>query len=266
MVLALSLTAYAFRSAAAAVSITVPYSTTPVADGDLDGYPGTGAWSDALSATVPLENGEAAPYGTATFYSKHDGTYYYFRIDGQIDVPWTSTAGNYFWLGMAVSPSGSTHHGGGTWDGVFFGLWDGTDYTPQPTYPPGPVDTNGFDKPPTKDASQDAVGVMRYSGSSAPYSFTAEWKQRLSTGDANDISYAADGTTTYNFYLTTDSNGGGSAGGSITHKGATNTNTMKFAPPSVPIPEFPSTVGLLAAVAGTFVVVAAATRKRRPRA
>ena len=67
----------------AAVTITVPYSSTPVADADLEGSPGTGAWSDALSVAIPLENGAAAPYGSATLYAKHDGTSVYFRIDGK---------------------------------------------------------------------------------------------------------------------------------------------------------------------------------------
>ena len=218
---------------AAAVSITVPYAT-PVADADLDGNPATGTWADALSATIPLENGAASPYGSATLYAKHDGTFVYFRIDGSIDVPWVSAGGNRFWLGMQVSPTGTSHHGGGTWDGTFFGLWDGSAYSPQPVYPPSAVDTNGFLKPPSKDTVQDAVGRMRYSGSATPYAFTAEWKKMLTTGDANDLVLTADGATTYNFFVTTDSDGGGSSGGSVGHKGVTNSNTMRFALPSGP--------------------------------
>lgn len=215
----------------AAVTITVPYSSTAVADGDLDGIPSTGAWSDALSTTIPLENGEASPYGTATLYIKHDGTNVYYRIDGSIDVPWISATANHFWLGIQISPTGTSHHGGGSWDGIYFGLWDGTDYSPSPTYPPTPVDTNGFGKPPVKDVSQNAIGAMRYSGSAAPYSFTAEWKRALNTGDLNDIAFVADGVTTYNFFVTTDSNGRGSSGGNIDHSVVTNLNTMKLASP-----------------------------------
>lgn len=226
----------------AAVSVTIPYSATPVADADLDGTPGTGAWGDALSVTIPLENGAAAPYGSATLFAKHDGTFFYLRIDGSIDVPWTSAAGNHFWLGMQMSPTGTSHHGGGTWDGLFFGLWDGTDYSPQPVYPPVPVDTNGFARPPSADASQDAFGRMRSSGTAAPYSFTAEWKKRLNTGDASDIAYAADGIATYNFFVTTDSNGRGSQGGNIDHSGITNANTLRFGAP--PSPNTPPTVDL----------------------
>ncbi|MEK6988332.1 MAG: hypothetical protein AABX97_09645, partial [Candidatus Thermoplasmatota archaeon] len=78
-----SLTLFLGQSAAA-VSITVPYATA-VADADLDGNPATGAWGDALSATIPLENGDASAYGSATLYAKHDGPFAYFRIDGSID-------------------------------------------------------------------------------------------------------------------------------------------------------------------------------------
>lgn len=233
LLLALAALTLTFGSSAAPIAVTVPYSTVAVADVDLDGDPLTGAWDGAVSAVVPLENGAASPYGTATLLAKHDGTYFYFRLDGKIDVSWTSAAGTHFWLGIEISPASASHHGGGTWDGVFFGLWDGTDYTPQPTYPPLPVDTNGFAKPPSKDASQDIVGKLRYSGTSAPYSFTAEWKKKLNTGDANDIAHAADGTTTYNFFVTTDSDGKGSSGGTIDHSVVTNTNTLKFAPPVV---------------------------------
>ncbi len=225
-----------FQSNAAPVSVTIPYSSIPVADAELDGDPATGSWSDSLSAVIPLENGEAPPYGSSTLYAKHDGAYVYLRVDGKIDLPWTSATGNHFWLGMVVSPSSTSHHGGGTWDGVFFGLWDGTDYVPQPTYPPPPVDTNGFSRPPSKDSSQDAFGKMRYSGTGAPYSFTAEWKKKLNTGDAQDIAYAADGISSYNFFITTDSNGKGSLGGNIDHSVVTNTNSMKFAPVQVNTP------------------------------
>src|SRR3989304_1585633 len=75
---------------------------------------------------------------------------------------------------------------------------------------------------------------MRYSGSATPYAFTAEWKKMLTTGDANDLVLTADGATTYNFFVTTDSDGGGSSGGSVGHKGVTNSNTMRFALPSGP--------------------------------
>ena len=112
VVLALTVLTLSFGSNAAPVAITVPFSSTPVADVDLDGDPATGAWADALSAVVPLENGEVPPYGSATLYAKHDGTFMYFRIDAQVDVPWTSAAGNHFWLGFEVSPTGTGHHGG----------------------------------------------------------------------------------------------------------------------------------------------------------
>jgi len=224
-----------FLPVRAAVTITVPYNTTPVVDGDLDGYPNTGAWGDALSTTIPLENGAASPYGTATLYIKHDGTNVYYRIDGSIDVLWESATGNHFWLGMEVSRTGTSHHSGSGWDGIFFGLWDGTDYSPAPTYPPTPVDTNGFGKPPAKDATQNVLGAMRYSGSAKPYSFTAEWKKALNTGDSNDIALVADGTTTYNFFVTTDTDGKGSSGGNLDHSKITNLNTMKLASAPPPV-------------------------------
>lgn len=229
-------------SEAPPVSITVPYSSTPVIDAELDGDPATGTWGDALSIVIPLENGAAAPYGGATMYAKHDGTRMYLRIDGSIDVAWLSPTGNRFWLGFVVSPAGNSHHGGGTWDGIFLGLWDGTDYSPQPTYPPPAVDTNGFARPPAKDASQDVLGFLRYTGSAAPYAFTAEWRHPLNSGDADDLVYAADGATTYNFFVTTDSDGGGSGGGGISHRQVTNLNTMKIAPPGAP--NTPPTVDL----------------------
>jgi len=217
----------------AAVAVPVPYSATPVADADLDGNPATGAWSDAVTATVPMENGDAGVYGTATMYAKHDGTTAFFRFDGQVDVPWTSATGNHFWFGMAVSTGTGGHHGGGTWDGWYFGLWNGNEYAPQPTYPPPVVDTNGFQRPPNLDATQNALGVMRSTGAAAPYAWTAEWKRPLATGDASDIGFVANGATTYYFYASTDSDGGGSTGGNLDHRGNTNVNTMTFATPPV---------------------------------
>ncbi len=218
-------------SQAPPVSITIPYSSTPVADANLDGNPATGAWADALSSIIPLENGEPGAYGSATLFTKHNGTTMFLRIDGSIDVRWASPTGNRFWVGFEASTTGTSHHGGGTWDGAFFGLWDGTAYTPQPTYPPPVVDTSGFARPPAKDAVQNALGFLRYSGTAAPYSFTAEWKRPLNSGDANDIVYIANGVTAYNFFVTTDSDGGGSNGGNIAHNQVTNLNTFRIAAP-----------------------------------
>ncbi|MFQ5838746.1 MAG: PKD domain-containing protein [Thermoplasmata archaeon] len=216
-----------FFSVGAPVSITVPFSSSPVFDADLDGDPATGAWDDALSIVIPLDNGEPAPYGTATLYTKHDGNDLYFRVDGHVDVAWQGATGDHFWLGFEVSPTGTSHHSGGEWDGTFFGH---TDYDPQSTA----VDTNGFGKPPAKDESQDVVGFMGTFGTGAPYAFTAEWKRPLDSGDFDDLTYVADGTTTYNFFVTTDSNGGGSRGGSISHRELTNLNTMRIEPGEVP--------------------------------
>src|SRR3989304_2425457 len=120
---------------------------------------------------------------------------------------WVNPGAEYFWLGIQISPTYTSHHGGADWDGIFFGLWNGAQYQPQPTYPPRAVDTHGFDRPPIADTLQDVLGTMRYAGSGAPYSFTAEWRRPLKSGDTEDLSYEADGATAYNFFVTTDSDG-----------------------------------------------------------
>ncbi|MFQ5907297.1 MAG: PKD domain-containing protein [Thermoplasmata archaeon] len=219
-------------SLAAPVSITVPFSFTSVSDADLDGDPATGVWDDALSVVIPLENAAAPPYGTATLRAKHDGSNLYVRIDGFIDVAWVSATDTHFWLGFVVSPTGTSHHGGGPWDGVFLGH---PRYAQQPTA----TDTNGFSRPPSKDASQDCVGFMGTTGTEAPYAYTAEWRRPLSNGDSQDLSYQADGMTTYNFVVTTDSDGRGSSGGTISHLRMTNLNTLRIArAPSPPVAAF----------------------------
>jgi len=253
----LILTVAVLPAPAAGITATTPYSSTPVADSDLDGSPATGAWSDAGTWTIPLENGAAAPYGSATLYAKHDGIYVYFRVDGKIDVLWVSSGGNHFWFGVAFTSSVTSHHS--TWqDGVFFGA---DSFTSAP--PLMAVDTNGGGKPPSKDGTQDDLGRMAASGSAAPYSFTAEWKRKLSTGDANDLAFLADDATSYYFYATSDSNGGGSGGGSINHKLMTNDNVIRFA--SVPAGDTtPPTVTITApadagSVSGLTLVTADAT-------
>jgi hypothetical protein len=110
-------------------------------------------------------------------------------------------------------------------DGVFFG--DSRYTAAAPLFP---VDTNAA-KPPLLDASQDTLGEMRSTGTAAPYSFTAEWKRKLSTGDAADVAIVADGTTAFNLYASTDSNGGGSGGGTLNHNGVTNDNVFRFEVP-----------------------------------
>ncbi len=217
--------------AAAAVTITAPHSTTPVASSDLDGNPLTGAWSDAASFLVPLENGELDPYGSATLYVKHDGMNYYARIDGKIDVPWTSPTGDHFWLGWLISPSTTTGHHKTGQDLIFFGE---TSY-PSVTYPLTPIDASGSGKPPLMDTQQDAVGMLKFAGTTAPYSFTAEWKRALDTGDSQDVMLTADGSALYNLYITTDSNRGGSEGGAIDHGVVTNANTIRFQAPPPPV-------------------------------
>lgn len=209
---------------AAPITATVPYSAVAVADTDLDGNPATGDWSGNATWTIPLENGAVSPYGSAKLIAKHDGSYVYFRIDGKIDVSWVSSTGNHFWLGVAFTSSVTSHHS--SWqDGVFFGE---DAYTTAP--PLVAVDTHGGGQPPTKDTTQNDLGRMAASGSSAPYNFTAEWKRKLNTGDTNDLTFVADGATSYYFYATTDSNGGGSGGGRIGHRATTNDNVIRFAP------------------------------------
>lgn len=215
-------------SLAAPVSITVPLSDVAVNETDLDGDPGTGDWEDALTVEVPLENGAGNPYGVATLFAKHNGVNLFMRLDGFTDVPWISTEDDYFWLGIQWSPLRTSHHAGTEWDGIFFGLWNGEDYTPQPTIPPRAVDTYGFARPPEDDVVQDVVGTMRTSGGSAPFAFTAEWRKPLDSGDPDDVTFTPDGATTYNFFITTDSDGGGSSGGTLSHRQMTNLNAMKF--------------------------------------
>ena len=227
-VAAILLVVLAVRAPAAPVSVTVPFKPTPVADADLDGDPATGAWSDALSFLLPLENGAAAPYGTVTMYAKQDGTHLYLRVDGKVDVPWTSASGTHFWFGVLVSPASVTGHHQGGQDGVFFG--DSLFTSAPPLFP---VDTNGA-KPPLVDPSQDDLGEMRAFGTSAPYDFTAEWKRKVDTGDPGDVAIVADGTTAYYLYATTDSGGGGSGGGALNHNAGTNDNVFRF---EVPRPE-----------------------------
>ncbi len=232
---------------AAPITAMVPHSTVPVSDSALDGDPATGAWSDAGNWTLPLDNGAAAPYGSVTLYAKHDGTYTYFRVDGKIDVPWASAGGNHFWFMIVFSAGSTTHHNAWS-DGVLFG---DDKLTSNP--PLLPVDTNGGGRPPAKDATQSNLGEMRYSGTAAPYSFTGEWKRRLSTGDANDLTFTADSTTSYYFYATTDSDGGGSGGGSVNHKaGAVNNNVMRFETPPASDPT-PPTVSITAPADGAFL-------------
>lgn len=210
---------------AAPITLTVPYVASPVADADLDGDPSTGAWSDAASFVLPLENGRTDAYGTARLYVKHDGTDAYARIDGKSDVLWVGASADHFWFGVLFSTTRNGHHQSGQ-DSVFFG-----ESTLRSTAPVLPIDANGGGKPPAKDAQQDVVGEMRASGSAKPFDFTAEWRRKLNTNDARDVSFLADGTTAYYFYATTDSDGGGSRGGSISHKVTTNDNVIRFAAP-----------------------------------
>lgn len=223
--LLVALAAFVVPAPAAPVTATVPYSTVAVADTDLDGNPATGDWTGSQSWTIPLENGANAPYGSATLFAKHDGTYVYFRVDGKIDVLWVSSSGNHFWFGMVFTSAVTIHHS--AWqDGVFFGEDSFTSAAPLLA-----IDTNGGGKPPAKDATQSDLGRMAASGSPAPYSFTAEWKRKLNTADSSDLTFLADDATSYYFYATTDSNGGGSNGGAINHKVTTNDNVMRFALP-----------------------------------
>ncbi|NIN65388.1 MAG: hypothetical protein GTO63_11965, partial [Anaerolineae bacterium] len=94
-----------------------------------------------------------------------------------------------------------------------------------------------FARPPVLDTLQDVFGTLRYTGSVSPYNFTAEWRRSLESLDDEDIVYEADGATTYNFFVTTDSDGGGSLGGSISHRETTNLNSFRLeASGATPIP------------------------------
>ncbi|HYM40911.1 MAG TPA: Ig-like domain-containing protein [Thermoplasmata archaeon] len=246
---------------AAPITVTIPFSPVPVSNADLDGNPATGAWSDASNWTIPLENGASAPYGSAQLYAKHDNSSVYFRIDGHVDIPWQSATGTHFWLGMQISPSGTSHHSSGTWEGAFFGLWDGGSYTPTPTYPPAVVETTGFGRPPTQNATDADYGFMGVGGTAAPYNVTAEWKRPLNAGG---LALLPDGTTSYHFFVTTETSSAGANGGNINHGSITNVNVMRLAsaggggtptPPSVSITSPTSN----AVVNGVVVVAATAS-------
>jgi len=224
MLFALAAIVATIRAPSSPASIVVPYSGVPVQDGDLDGNPATGMWTDGVTADLPLENGEASSLGSVTLTAKHDGVNVFFCVQGKIDVLWQSSSGNHFWFGLVYGPATIAGHHRSGQDGVFFGE---SVYTSSP--PLVPVDTNGGGKPPAVDASQDNLGEMKTSGTSAPFDFTAEWKRKLDTGDSQDVTFVADGNAAYNFYATTDSDGGGSGGGAVSHNAVTNDNVMRFA-------------------------------------
>jgi len=208
-------------------TLLVPYSDRPIDLAHLDGDPATGAWSDATTALVPLENGQPEPYGSANVWMKHDGSFLYVRIDGSMDVPWTSSSGTHFWLGFLLCPATVTGHHKAGQDWVFFGE---TSYGAL-SYPLTPIDAYGSSKPPAKDSSQDVEGRLQYRGSAAPYAFTAEFRRPLDSGDPEDVALVPDATTAYAFAITTDSNGKGSSGGSIDHAVVTNENVLRLERP-----------------------------------
>jgi hypothetical protein len=204
----------------------------PIADADFDGTVGT-EWNDATHYTdVPID-----PDGQYTeVWIKHDGTYLYVAIkfDSDSNDPWLT-----FQLGTTGCMDSTA-------DVAIFGHTTLNDN--------GYSDAYFVSKDVVADGTQDGVGAMSVGAGDL---ITIEMKKPLASGDSagNDIAWTEG--SEYQLVIAWDSNGGGSSGGSVSHRGGTtpSTKTIFINPLPPPIPEFPLGLGLMMAIAPAIPIV-----------
>lgn len=189
------------------------FSGSPIDDASIDGAIGS-EWNDAGTyADVGID-----PQGIAEVWTKQDGTYLYMavRFTADSDDPWVS-----FLLGGATCMTIGA-------DGALFG---NDDYA-----------ANGYRDISfggigiiSLDDSQDGTGAITVDSSNL---VTAELKKPLNSGDSSgrDIEWVEN--STYAMIIMWDSNGGGSGGGSVSHRSGQLTERNILINSNV-VPEFP---------------------------
>jgi hypothetical protein len=211
-----------------------------IANTEIDGTIGN-EWNDAGNYTNVAIN----PQGTAEIWTKHDGTYIYIaiRFTADSDNPWVALQ-----LGNTdcMTPNA---------DGVLFGH-DG-----QAANGYRDISFGGYGDI-SADSAQDGTGAMTVSASTV---VTVELKKPLNSGDSEgkDVEWSEDNT--YALVIMWDSDGGGSSGGSVSHKTGTPTARTMFINPDV-IPEFPGLIFLavLAAMAIATLIFKRGTSPTQP--
>ena len=188
----LLIASYATIQFAAAQTDFNAYKGTAIDDSQIDGAIGS-EWDDAAKyAGVAID-----PQGTATVWTKNDGTFLY------IAYQFTADAGNP-WTGVQFGGNGSMEGGA---DGALFG----DDNYNIDGYVDIFMSGTGAAK---ADASQNGKGAMNVDSSNV---VTVELKKPLSSGDTagQDINWTVNETHT--LVIIWDSNGRGSSGGATSH-------------------------------------------------
>ena len=163
-------------------------------DQDIDGVIGD-EWDDVTSYT----NVEISPQGNAEIWLKHDLTHLYIAAQFEADSnnPWVSVQ-----LGDPGCMTSNT-------DGAMFGHDD--------LSPKGYQDINfgGFGVI-RSDTSQDGIGAIQILMNSV----TIELKKPLNTQDSDGRDIQWSRGNSYDIIFMWDSDGGGSSGGTISHRSA----------------------------------------------
>ncbi len=166
-----------------------------IPDASIDGTKGA-EWNDAKSYTnVPI-----TPSGTANIWVKNDGTNLYIALQFTADS-------NNPWVAFQLGATGS--HPTGADGGLF-----GDDNYAANGYKDVRIISDGI----TVDATQNGGGAITVGTGNLA---TIEYKKPLNSGDSagGDINWSVG--STYNLVIVWDSNGGGSSGGSTSHRSAT---------------------------------------------
>lgn len=200
------------------------YKGDPIPDDQIDGTIGT-EWDDAGDYTdVSID-----PQGTAEVWVKHDGTYLYIAIKFDVDSI-------DLWLCIQLGTTGCMDASA---DVAIFGHNN--------LAPDGYSDAYFDKKTVVADASQDGVGAINVGIGNLT---TIELKKPLDSGDTagNDIAWTEGNE--YSIVIAWDSDGGGSSGGSVSHRGGTtpSAKTIFINPVIPPVPEFPLGSELMMAI------------------
>lgn len=169
-----------------------------ILDSNIDGVIGS-EWDDAaIYSSIGI-----SPKGSANFWLKHDGDFFYLAIEFAADCnnPWIAIQlGN---VGCHVSNC----------DGAIFGNDN--------INPNGYADISfrEYYTSVESDSSQDGIGAMAISSSN---DVVIELKKSLNSGDSEGADIAWSFNNEYSIVIVWDSNGQGSSGGTTDHNSKTN--------------------------------------------
>lgn len=212
----------------------IAYKGAAIPDNEIDGIIGP-EWADAGNYTVAID-----PSGTAEVWTKQDGTNLYMAINFTADSmnPWVALQ-----LGTTGCMDSSAD----------FAVFGDDNLSPN-----GYTDAHILSGTNVvADSVQNGVGAINVASGNL---VTIEMKKPLNSGDTAGEDIAWTEGNIYNLVIVWDSNGGGSSGGSTSHRSGTTPTGRSMLISGTPVPELTGMMLIAILIIATFSAAILARR------